>query len=109
MQAMQLIVPMTERMIEIKEMMKPAVLIPPVKPLPLDTIERMRPATARPIPSTGTQRNTIPAIARIRPMRACVYPAGFGAAVEAPVDPPEYVFCCFWGCIGAGTKLSGSE
>lgn len=83
MQAMQLIVPITELIIEIKEMMKAAVLMPPANPLFLDTIERTRPATARPIPSTGTQRNTMPAIARIRPINAWLYPSGLGAAEEA--------------------------
>ena len=80
MHAMQLIVPITESPMEIKERMKAAVLIPPVKPLPLDTSESTRPAMARPMPSTETQRHMIPAIPRIRPTTACVYPAGLGAA-----------------------------
>lgn len=81
------IVPATERAIEMIEMMNAAVLIPPLKPLLFATIARIRPATARPIPRKGTQSNTAPAIARIKPTKAGVYPSGLGAADA--VEPAE--------------------
>lgn len=80
MQAITSPVKISDRTIEMMDTTRAAVPIPPLYPLFLEMIARIRPAMEQRGPMQGMMH---PAIARMRPIKARLYPAGLGSEVAA--------------------------